>query len=888
MKLEGAFLRSRFGRRLLMMFGLAVIIPAVAVFFLTYRNAATLAAENEAATLRMFNKSYALAVFERLQMARATLERMPYADDPGMRNASGPMFSEVVDAGAASHAAPAPAPQAALLVQRQGTGQAAIAIVARNEDGGPPRLLRGTLHPAFLWGESEAAVPDGQICVHSGGVALTCVGDAVPGPHGSLLRDQWELVLEPEFGVAAWRFVAVKAQHGSFAAYAGLLLPVAVGMLLLALLLSSVEIRRILGPLETLLAKIAAVGGGGGASSVRTDEDEFATLDRTFQSMEARIGGQILALKTLQQIDQLILARVPLAEVVELVIERIGAIVGPRPIAISLSGAPGDLPDRHFLRRDEATGTELPGSACPGAAAGATHQPPQGWRVATTIPPAFAGSGLAAVWCLTVGQDSGPRVSLSLGQPPSEAGQDLPGRYNENGELEELAGRVAVALAAEARERRLVHQARHDLLTDLPNRLAVFEMLPDIIRRAQRSAHGFATLFVDLDRFKAINDGLGHSLGDSVLVEVARRIRKAAGPDALVARLGGDEFFVVVPTAGDHAAALAIDGAIREALSEAVVIAGNALFIGFTAGIALYPADGDDADTLMRNADLAMYRAKRAGGGNAMLFHAEMNQAAEKRVQLENDLRVALVGGQLHLHYQPRIDSRNGSVVGAEALVRWTHPVAGNIAPDDFIGLAEECGLIGEIGALVLDSACRQLADWQAAGLDLPLIAVNVSPHQLRAGDLFDTIAAALAAHGLDWSQLEIEITESVLVKDSVFASEQLQRLREAGCTVAIDDFGTGYSSLAYLSSLPTDTIKIDRSFMGSLHAPGTQAVVRSIIALGQTLDKTVVAEGVEKPEDVRLLNAWGCHIVQGYVYFPPLAPESMGQLLRSQHGNDP
>ena len=884
MKLEGAFLKSRFGRRIFIMFGLAVIIPALLVFYLTYRNAASLALANEAATLRVFNKTYALAVFERLQIARSALEHLPLTAQPGSGDASDPMFTEVAEVGAADAPASRPSgmPHDLVVVRRTQSGLPEIAVSASNQVGGKRRPLLGTLDPAFLWGDPDGVISDGQICVRAGSIQLTCVGSITPESGGQLLRDQWDLVLKPEFGVGAWHFIATKRQQGSFSEYAGLLLPVAVGMLLLALLLSSIEIRRILVPLEMLLEKIAALGGGR-ASSVHGD-DEFVALDRTFQSMQSRISAQIQALETLQEIDQLILARTPLAEVIGLVLRRIRTIVGPRPISISVSSATREVSDRDFLLRPDGTLSTVPLND---DAAGDERQPtrmqPRGWHVANAIPPALAESDLASVWSLVVGQDSGPRVIMSLGQLQAEADQDLPARYNGHGELEELAGRVAVALAAEAHEQRLVHQARHDLLTDLPNRLAVFELLPDIIGRAQQLSRGFATLFVELDRFKAINDGLGHTLGDSVLVEVARRLRSAAGPDALVARLGGDEFFVVAPNAVDGTAAIAIDGTIREMFEEPLVIGKHSLFIGFATGIAMYPRDGEDAGTLMHNADLAMYRAKRLGGGSAVPFDAAMNQAAENRVQLENDLRVAIDLGQLHLHYQPRIDSRDGCIVGAEALVRWTHPVAGNIGPDEFIGLAEECGLIGAIGTLVLDQACSQLAAWQSAGLDLPLMAVNVSPHQLRSGDLFDSIGSALAQHGLDWRQLEIEITESVLIKDSMLASEQLQRVREAGCTVAIDDFGTGYSSLAYLATLPTDTIKIDRSFMASLHAVGTQAVIRSIIALGHALGKDIVAEGVETPEQVALLNAWGCHIVQGFVYFRPLPPESMAELLRTR-----
>ena len=881
MKLKGASLRSKFGRRIFIMFGLAVTIPAITVFFLTYRHAAELAADSEASTLRVFNKGFALSVFERLQMAKSALEQTP-ADDAVEGKALGGMFTEIIElesSGIHDESETTYKSQEDSLLLRKRTDQTQIALRVLNKQAATGAVLVGTLDSRYLWGEPEAAIPDGQICVQSGSINLACVGTVPADPHNQLLRDEWNLFLAPEFGGAPWRFVALKTPPKSFAEYSDLFLPVAVGMLLLTLLLSSMEIRRILVPLEVLLKRISAIGAEPKVLSV---SDEFATLDRTFQDMELRITRQILMLKTLQEVDQLILAHVPLAEVVGLVTERIRTIVGARPIAISLLSLGQGISDRHFLRLPYGSnaGTFM-ASDDPVVNKPTPYADSRGLWVTEHIGPSFENLDLITVWCLTVGQDHGPFIRLSLGQFRSEAGH-LPNRFNAHSELKELIDRVAVALAAEVREQRLVSQARHDLLTNLPNRLAVLEVLPGIIERAQELSVGFATIFVDLDRFKSINDGLGHVLGDAVLIEVASRIRSAIGPESFVARLGGDEFLVVVPGASTDAAAISVDSAIRAALKSPILIESRSLVMDFTAGIAIYPKYGSDPEMLMHNADVAMYRAKRLGGGRAMLFDSEMMHLATKRIQMENDLRAAIASNQLQLHYQPRVDSRDGSILGAEALIRWAHPVWGLVCPDDFIGLAEECGLIGEIGAFVINSACKQMADWQSAGLNLPLIAINVSPNQLREGDLRKVISAALTENGLHWTQLEIEITESVLIKDSAFASEQLQWLRGAGCTVAIDDFGTGYSSLAYLTSLPTDTIKIDRGFFTDLHTEAAQAVVRSIIALGRTLNRVVVAEGVENLEDVALLNSWGCYIIQGYVYFRPLTAENMtGQLQR-------
>ncbi|RYZ74720.1 MAG: EAL domain-containing protein [Lysobacteraceae bacterium] len=878
MKLQGAFLASRIGRRIFLMFGLAVAVPALLVFWLTYRNAAALSERTDAAALRAENKHFALSVYDRLEMARLVLGNAA-GPAPGRAAATLPLFSSVSAVAPASIEPLAGSDElgfARLLLVPGPAGRPAVALATRAAAG--DTMLVGVLDPRYLWGDADAAVSDGRVCVDAGPVRLACLGEAPNAPAAAQVHDDWELFLRPRYGVESWTFRATRGQQADFGDYAGLIVPVALGLFLLALLLSSTEIRRILVPLESLVARIKAVGGGR-ADPATASDDEFTTLASAFGEMEGRIDSQLRTLRTLQGIDQLILTREPLSRVVETVLQRIAELLPGRPLALSLNAFDGYQARRHYLLAADATGAAAfqPGPDPLDDGGRSLQSPARDWQTTAALGPSFHGLGLASASYLTLGPADGPLVRLAVGNlaateagtPPAEAGPML-----------ELVERVAVALTAEAHERKLVHQARHDLLTNLPNRLAVLEALPGLIRQADASSQRFAVLFIDLDRFKAINDGLGHGLGDSVLVEVSRRIRAAVGAGPLVARLGGDEFLVVIPNAGTASAVFAIDRAIRQHLQAPVTLPADALIMDFSGGVALYPDDGADAESLMHHADLAMYRAKRSGGGHTLAFEAEMNQSAIRRVQMEADLRVALREDQLAVEYQPRIDSRSGAIVGAEVLVRWQHPALGRVMPDDFISLAEECGLIADVGRFVIQQACAQLAQWKRDGLPLPLLAINVSSHQLRGGELFDTLATAIGAHGLQWSQMEVEITESVLVKDSAYASEQLQRLRDAGATVAIDDFGTGYSSLAYLTSLPTDTIKIDRAFSRLLDDRDNHAVVISIIALARALGKKVVAEGVERMEDVEMLAAWGCHVIQGYVFHRPMPADALAALL--------
>ena len=393
---------------------------------------------------------------------------------------------------------------------------------------------------------------------------------------------------------------------------------------------------------------------------------------------------------------------------------------------------------------------------------------------------------------------------------------------------------------------------------------------------------GFATAFLDLDRFKSINDGLGHAFGDDILVEIARRIRGAVASGDFVARLGGDEFFLILPGVTEREQAARTMRRLADAFDPPVVVGQRELQQRFSVGVAFHPADGADAATLIRAADMAMYRVKKSGGNNSGFFDASMDRAAQERLQMENDLRTAIHERRIALHYQPRVDCRDGRVVGLEALARWVHPDGGMIAPGAFIGLAEECGLIDELGALVIDEACRQLAEWRALGLRPPRVGVNVSGHQLASTALVPTLSGAMARWAVEPECLEIEVTETALVRDSESGGRQLQAARELGVQVAIDDFGTGYSSLAYLMRLPSDTLKIDRTFVVELERgeKAVEAVVRSIIGIARDLGKAVVAEGVESVEQVRALDAWGCHVIQGYVYSRPLPADAITRLL--------
>lgn len=425
---------------------------------------------------------------------------------------------------------------------------------------------------------------------------------------------------------------------------------------------------------------------------------------------------------------------------------------------------------------------------------------------------------------------------------------------------------------AKAHAEELTFVAHHDALTGLPNRRLLQLFLSDAVG----SGAGLSVLVMDLDRLRGINDTFGPALGDQALRAAARRLQGLLPSSGFLARLGGDEFAAVLPASADVGAE---DFAQRvlDAFSRPLLGPAHAVVITASVGIALFPRDGADADTLLKHAELALYEAKRHGPGRRQVFEPALFAGAEQRLAVESGLRQALANSELRLHYQPQLDLRDGAVVGVEALVRWQHPEWGLVAPENFIPVAEEAGLIDEIGLWVLVHACRQLRAWDEAGLRIPCMAVNCSVQQLDADRLPVQVAAVLAATGVAADRLELEITESMLMREPERAIAVLQALKAQGVRLSIDDFGTGHSSLAYLKRLPVNLLKIDRAFVSGIgNDPNDEQICRTVIALARNLGLRTLAEGVEHAHEAGFLRAEGCDLAQGYHYTPPLPPDEL------------
>ena len=420
-------------------------------------------------------------------------------------------------------------------------------------------------------------------------------------------------------------------------------------------------------------------------------------------------------------------------------------------------------------------------------------------------------------------------------------------------------------------DQRVVHMAHHDALTGLPNRMLLADRVSQAIARAQRSERRLALLFLDLDRFKIVNDSLGHATGDLMLQTVATRLTGCLRDGDTAARLGGDEFIVSLPDIQDGTEAAAVAARILSELARPMVLGGQTLHADCSIGIALYPDDGDGADTLIRNADTAMYHAKESGRANCQFFNTQMTERVSRRLSTETSLRRGLERGEFRLHYQPLIDLSDGSVIGAEALLRWPQSDQRMLSPAEFIPVAEDTGLIVPLGEWVLREACRQAQAWQAQRPGLRM-AVNLSARQFQQDDLAGMVSRVLAETGLAPSLLELELTEGMLMQNVDAALATLAQLHRMGLRLAIDDFGTGYSSLSYLKRFPIDTLKIDRSFVRDIDTdPDDAAIVTAVVAMARSLHLEVTAEGVETAQQADFLQSLRCDHVQGFHFGRPM-----------------
>ncbi|MCE1225700.1 MAG: EAL domain-containing protein [Geobacteraceae bacterium] len=466
---------------------------------------------------------------------------------------------------------------------------------------------------------------------------------------------------------------------------------------------------------------------------------------------------------------------------------------------------------------------------------------------------------------------------------PRWIGWAMKGVVDEKGRIEAIVGIGRDITDRKKAEKEILQLAHYDTLTGLPNRSLLHDRLSQAISLSSRNGSSLAVLFLDLDRFKHVNDAFGHQIGDLLLQEVSRRLNSCVRATDTVARIGGDEFVLILNSLVKCSQAGSVASKIVNAMSHPFQLGGHELYSGVSIGVALFPSDGTDVDTLLKHADIAMYQAKECGRGTFKFFSPDHNEKMVQRMQLEQALRRAIEHQELFLDYQPQIDNTTGAITGVEALVRWNHPQLGLLLPGLFIGIAEDTGLIIPLGEWVLRTACHQARAWQKAGYRQLRMAVNISPRQFQQRGLMPMIDEILQETGCDPKGLELELTETTLMDNPDEAAALLKALKRRGISLAIDDFGTGYSSLSHLKHFPIDRLKIDRSFINDLtRSPEDSAIVEAIIAMAHRLHLEAVAEGVEHIDQCTLLHNWGCTTSQGFLFSHPLPAQNITGLLAS------
>ena len=869
--------RSRVARRVFLLCVLCALLPTLAIGTLVYTRLAQ--QEEDAAHLRLQDtaKRYGMLLNDRLVDAENSM--IDAASRKLRGQWSGPASGEssrlasvsMTPVDSASQFATAQlyhlkeglsvSAEALRLTARQGVPTVELEMLVSEYTGRGMRVT-AVLQPEFLWSTEVVESADVRLCVQAGAKSLSCNG-AASSPRDPLTAD-WELFLKPHFGVEGWSITAEQSRQslgGTQQVLQGLPL-LAGAALLVALLIGSLEVRRSHRPLNELLQAFRSMARGRFVKlSLSQRRDEYSDIGRAFNQLSRTLRRQFRLLATLESIDLAILERPAVEDLMKSLLPRLPTILDADYAGFTMSEASGRLVLVWSERSGGGIRTQKLSSHAEAVEVFQAMQPQLRWE---ETPLLVSGVERGRLIC---GRRRGQQVSRAMHR-----------------QAKGVARRFAVALRNEERERQLMRQAAVDELTQLPNRRLLQERVQQALEEAGPAGESFAFVYLDLDRFKPLNDSLGHHSGDELLFQLAGRLSRCLEPEDTVARIGGDEFVLLLRNVTVTSALLRVEHIVGQ-LRENVQVADISIQPQASIGIAMYPAHGGDFETLLRNADVAMYRGKAAGGGRIVFFEDRMNEQAVRRLQIESSLRQAMGRDQLQLHFQPKVSLTDGELYGAEALLRWTDPELGAVSPAEFIPIAEESELIHELGRMALEQAiafCRRCLD---ASVPIGHVAVNVSMLQLCNANLVEFLRRQLSVRRVPPGMLQIEVTESAIMRDAAMVSGVLAEIRELGIRIAIDDFGTGYSSLAVLQHLPVDLLKIDRSFVAQV-ADSRQSLelVRAMLAVCRALGLQAVAEGVETGPQHELLVEHGCDYAQGYLYSRPVPAAAMMELASGWH----
>lgn len=927
-------IRRGVGRRILGFFVLAGLLPVLFTAGLAYYEVSRGSEKDVNRTLRNSAKSYGLDVLARLQIISdasdqivrimeqdgpAAVDRHPYlltgietiwyVNDWSIPRVLHGSAGDIVPLGEMSGE---DGSLRSLLIINAGRGSGEL-VMFREVDLGLAQPTIVALKPASegLWGKEEQLPFATNFCVlTAAGGTVHCTQPMAGDIHNRISADlaeqrivptewhvdgsaqvatMWQLFLASQFHDAPSLDV-IASQPSAYALrtradFSRVFIPALGLVIILVGLLSFSMIGRSLVPLQRLTVAVRQIAAGNLSSRVRIrSDDEFEWLGEAFNNMASRLGHQISTLEAMSEIDRLILSGAEFEDVAENVIVTLTGLTGCEAGGVIARARDTDTPywakmitssKREFTHERISSPLEL------GSQLGQPRQVELENSSFTVAPyrERFLSYGLKFAVEIPVGLNEDLRGILLLGSST---------RFNMEKEglqrCVDLAGRFAVALSSAEREEALYRQAHFDELTGLPNRQLLKDRLEQQIAHARRDDFTGALLFLDLDRFKEINDLYGHSAGDMVLTQAAERIVGEVRDGDTVARLGGDEFVVVLPNVTGDSRVRTMAARLLERLTESFSVRGDDHFVGASIGIVMFPDDGDSVETLLKNADAAMYRAKDAGRARFEFFSRKLNAESRRKIGLERDLRSAFQDNELEVYYQPQFEISTGIISGAEALLRWKHAEEGFVSPAEFVPLAEDSNLIIDIGRWVIEQTCRDLRSILSKNLHPGSMSINVSTRQLGEAQFVADVLDPLRRFDIHPGYLQLEVTETTVAQNRDTAIGILKELRTLGVRVAIDDFGTGYSSLSYLQQLPFDTIKIDKSFVDRIDAGDpSDKICRTIIKMAHELGKKSIAEGVEERSQLDFLKSNHCDFVQGFLYSKPLPLDEFVAFIEKQ-----
>jgi diguanylate cyclase (GGDEF)-like protein len=935
MKFNFAFIRSKVARRVVWLFFISTLVPISAAAFFSFTYVTDLLVEQSYQQLQLASKLYGMAVLDRLLISDNKLRKLSadlhtaklkqqdlqlllneqnQVGSPHEHNEKqfDKLTLELVPATSLSgikYDAYGEG-KSFLYSQTDAEGVARIYLrrIVANDKNDKVTTVVAQLNNDFLWGDKDSLPFSTFLCVidenktvlfcpfahHQDLLAALGKSGVKPQPRkliwtdadGENLAVAWDLFVKSNFSGVGWRIISSRQKAEALMpvyAFHKIYPMVILFSLLLVLLLSLIQVRRIMLPLERLVSATRRLAKYEFGEPVKINtKDEFKELGDSFNTMATRLEKQFSALKILSEIDHLILTYPDLDVVLARIFETAHEIISCDFIAITLVDQGNTAIGWTHIK--DVTGkkpayvekTSIPESEASQLLKQEEVQlidlKTQAWRI---LDPLAKYDILTAQLC-PISLDGSLRAIFSLGYRANTVAA-----IEDSGLVRDIIDRLAVALATADRDEKLYQQAHFDHLTGLPNRQLFNDRLEQHILQAHRKNQRAALLYIDLDRFKNINDSLGHASGDKVLRQVAERMRSCIRETDTISRLGGDEFVIVLSNISSPSAAGNIAENIIETIGKPYFVHSREIFVNASIGIAIYPEDGSENKELLAHADAAMYQAKDNGRGKYMFFEESMNREVLRRIEMEVAMRHALQREEFTLYYQPQIAITSGKVTGVEALIRWNHPELGLVSPDHFIPLAEECGLIEQIGEWVLHTACKQYRTWQDMDIAPARLAVNISSRQFMQANFVDVINRTLSNTGVLPQHLELEITESLLMDERINTKSIFSELDVMGIKLAIDDFGTGYSSLSYLKRFAVHTLKIDRAF--TQHIPEDKQVTTltlSIIAMAHALDMEVVAEGVETKGQLALLREHQCDAIQGYYFSKPLSADDLVNYL--------